>query len=339
MDASKKIEEQAAAWLVRRDSGEWSGEDQTGLDAWLEESTGHVVAYIRLETAWQEMQRLKSLGAGSESNAVPSPDDWILSPVVRAPRSKPKHARGRWRPKRPWALAAGLVLAVALGLGVQHWSSGSAYQTPIGGRSVVPTADGSRITLNTDSSLRVNFSAHERRVTLRRGEAYFEVAKDPSRPFVVVAGDKRVVAVGTAFTVRRDHDDVRVAVAEGSVRISSESAADVLLVQGAMLPTGTVASAERSGLKLRKKSKEEVQDDLSWRTGYLVFRNTTLIEAVAEFNRYNERQIVIQDPELAAVELTGKFSVTKYDAFIRLLERSFPIQVMTEGDRVVLSRK
>src|SRR5262249_39417186 len=128
----------------------------------------------------------------------------------------------RWR---VFALAASLALGIG-GSGVYIYQAGmldrDGYRTPVGGIESVPTADGSTITLNTDSQIRVALSASERRIELKHGEAYFEVAHDPNRPFVVHAGNKRVIAVGTKFSVRRDYDDVQVVVTEGKVRLEGD---------------------------------------------------------------------------------------------------------------------
>src|SRR5688572_7686231 len=96
MESAKQVDDEAAAWLVRRDAGHWTAGDQVALDRWLESSTANVVAFVRLETAWQRTHRLKSLGAGTPPGVVPSPDDWQLSPFFKAvPKSRPSRSL-RW---------------------------------------------------------------------------------------------------------------------------------------------------------------------------------------------------------------------------------------------------
>src|SRR5690606_15944214 len=137
-----------------------------------------------------------------------------------------------------------------------------------------------------------------RRIDLRRGEAFFDVAEDPHRPFVVDAGKKRVVAVGTKFSVRRDGDSIEVIVTEGKVRI--DDAAHPLLggareAAGSapaadppvFLTPGAVAHADETGVLVQRKSLLEAEAHLSWRSGVLMFREQTLADAVAELNRYN----------------------------------------------------
>jgi len=343
MESSKIVNDQAAGWLVKRDSGNWTDGDQSALNAWLESSTAHVVAYVRLEAAWKRTQRLKSLGAGIPPGQVPSPDAWQLSPFYEE-RQLERNERPSRAPKRAWlpALAAASAIAAVSGAAWYFWSFEPSYRTPVGGIASVPMSDGSKVTLNTASEIRVVLTETERRVELERGEAYFEVAKDSRRPFVVTAGNKRVIAVGTAFSVRRDSQGIQVAVTDGKVKVeeaeqkagkSAESAA----ASPVLLAAGSVARTQGNGVLVKQKLVPEVEESLSWRTGYLTFHESTLADAVAEFNRYNARQIVIQDPAIAAIRLSGKFESTKYEAFIRLLEEGFPVHAERHDDRIVLS--
>jgi len=197
--------------------------------------------------------------------------------------------------------------------------------------------DGSKVTLNTNSEIRVAVTETERRVTLDKGEAFFEVAKDPRRPFVVHAGDKQIVAVGTKFSVRRDADAVRVVVTEGRVRLERSSASGAAPL--AQLSAGTIARAAGAGTLVQEKPLDEAEEFLSWRTGFLVFRDTTLGDAVAEFNRYNMHKIVIEDPAVAAMHVGGSFRSTNVDAFVRLLQEGFQIHVDQRDEQIVLTRQ
>jgi transmembrane sensor len=222
-------------------------------------------------------------------------------------------------------------------------------------------SDGSKVILNTDSAIRLAVTQEERRVQLERGEAFFEVAKDPGRPFVVSAGSRRVIAVGTKFSVRRTGDDVRVFVTEGKVRFEDDSlgavprdsakpanpSSDAARNAGSasasrdesatLLAAGAVARAGNSGVIVQEKPLSEVEDYLSWRSGYLTFRDIPLADAVAEFNRYNEQKIVIQDPAVAAIRFSGKVRPTSFEGFVRLLEDAFPIHAEHVEGRIILT--
>jgi transmembrane sensor len=215
------------------------------------------------------------------------------------------------------------------------------YTTVVGGLAAVPMSDGSRVTLNTDSALRVALDAHERLIELDHGEAFFEVAHDAARPFIVKAGNKRIVAVGTQFAVRYEGENVRVSVFEGTVRFETDRPARGTAPREQsepplLLAAGTIARAEHDAVLVQKTGAAEIEQSLTWRTGILTFRDTPLADAVAEFNRYNTRKIVIEDPAIAAVEVGGIFRATNLDPFVHLLEEAFPIRATEEDERIVL---
>jgi len=218
---------------------------------------------------------------------------------------------------------------------VRLLSSGPGYKTPVGGTASVPVADGSQVILNTNSAIRVSLTNMERHVELDHGEAYFEVAKDPARPFVVSAGNKRVVAVGTKFSVRRLGNDIQVSVTEGKVRIEEEPFLAGARESMSLVAAGNVATTREGSILV--KHDTGVEESLSWRNGYLTFREDTLRDAVAEFNRYNSRKIVIEDPTVGAIRLSGKFRTTEYEAFVRLLEGGFPIHARRLDHEIVLT--
>jgi len=329
MGNRERDEQAAAAWLLRQENGPWSERDAAELEAWLAQSVGHRAAYYRFKGAWQEVGRLQALLG--PAGAAPEP--------VRAapPPDLPARAR-RWR-LPGLAVAASLVCAVGLAALVQlSWSRDDVYATRIGALEAVALPDGSRLTLNTDSRLRVDMAGDDRRVRLRQGEAFFEVAKDPARPFVVEAGDKRIIAVGTAFSVRRDGDDVQVVVTEGRVRIETAGGRDEVL-QAPLLEAGMAARTQGDAVLVRARSPVELAQDLSWRTGQLVFRDTPMAEAIAEFNRYNTRKLVVEDPAVGALRVGGIFRATELDAFVSLIQQGFPVQAQAEDDRIVLTAR
>jgi transmembrane sensor len=241
------------------------------------------------------------------------------------------------------------VIAAALGSTWYLWPTGPAYRTEVGGLAAVPLTDGSKVALNTDSEIRVALDEKERHIYLKRGEAFFEVAKDPNRPFIVQVGNKRVIAVGTKFSVRYlpsahtliggDGDDTRVLVAEGTVRMEGvrDPQASGLSTQHSVLTVGTIARALDDAFLVEENRSVEIERNLTWRAGQLTFRDTPLADAVAEFNRYNARKIVIEDASVAALQVGGIFRATNIDPFVRLIEQAFPIQVREEDDRIILT--
>jgi transmembrane sensor len=325
------LEDRATEFLMKRESQGWSDADQTALTSWMQSSTAHRVAFLRAEAAWEQMGRLKAFGAGWPRSSVPTAAELQSIYLRGEPHSAPTR---RWprRTSRFIGIAASLVVLAGAALGAYRvWLSGDRYATPVGGVATLPLEDGSRITLNTDSKVRVTFSERERHIDLSQGEAFFEVAADKDRPFVVQAGTRRVIAVGTKFSVRRERDDVQVVVTEGKVRVEDER-----LTSGSTLAAGGSAKARDSDIVVQNRPVVEAEEMLSWRSGYVVFHETPLAEAVAEFNRYNPRQIVIRSAGVAAIPLTGKFRAVHNEAFVNLLEQAYQIQVERTPEAIVL---
>ena len=372
-ERTHKIDAVASDWLIRRESGTWSAADQARLDEWLNAATLNRVAFLRLELAWEDAARLKALGAGIAGDRPPPPGRWNLTPFFdshasqspdKEPQtvlSEPASARltieespylaapengsvqlGFRQRKLALSAAAALLFAVGGGLYLALAPTGERYATPVGGLATVPMADGSNVTLNTDSQIRIALTDTERRVELGHGEAFFEVSKDPKRPFVVRAGDKRVIAVGTKFSVRREGDDVEIVVTEGKVRVEDGAAGQDSHVGGSadlFLTPGSIARADDAGVLVQRRTLPEAEEHLSWRTGWLMFRNQGLADAIAEFNRYSARKIVIQDPAIASLKIEGNFRATNVEAFVRLLESGFPVRAEVRADQIVLTAK
>jgi transmembrane sensor len=332
MDSLSQIKETAAQWVARRHGAQWSDTDEAALSEWLGASPGHRVEYLCHEKTWREANRLKVLGAGRRPGIIPTLDDWRASAYFKYIRpinsgSTRSHLQRVRSSKKYLAFAAGVLLACAAGYSAWHSWSGDRYSTSIGITTAVPLPDGSKITLNTDSEIRIAVTEHQREVELAQGEAFFEVVRDPSRPFVVHAGGKRIDVLGTKFSVLRAGRDVRVVVTEGQVRI------DRIRVSA-----GSVARTRGGTVIVQPQNLPQAEQLLSWRDGYLMFDEVTLADAVAEFNRYNARKLVIEDSTVANIPVTGHFRSTNVESFATLLERGFSVAVIRENDRIVLVR-
>ncbi|TMN16568.1 FecR domain-containing protein, partial [Pseudoxanthomonas sp. X-1] len=245
-------------------------------------------------------------------------------------------SRRRW----PALLAGAAALLLALGVAGAGWrhyavTESARYASALGQLQPVALSDGSRATLSSDSLIEVALSAARRRIALERGEAYFEVAKDADRPFVVEAGARRAVAVGTRFSVRRDGTTTRVIVTEGTVRLESDAHGD-RPTPTTLLPAGSIAIAGPDGVLVRSVPLAEAEAALDWRGGLLSFRDTALREAVAEFNRYNARKLVVADAGAGALRVSGTFQWDNADGFVRLLERGFPVHAERRPGTVLL---
>jgi transmembrane sensor len=334
MSHADDIENQAATWLSRRDA---LGEDAQILEltTWLAADPRHRAAYLRLAAAWERTVQLKRLAP--EGGTIDA--DLLKSGSTRS--------LSLWRP--PLALAACVIAvaaAAALWWGGMH-RDGQTYRTDIGGLSRVVLNDGSTVTLNTDTELRVHLSRVRREVQLLRGEAQFNVAHDAARPFEVLAEGRLVRAVGTAFDVRLDHgESLEVMVTEGSVAFLKTPG-----VQAAAPPSGTATPPENlppdniatisagetavatgGEVTVRRVSAAETSRQLAWQIGELSFQGETLSQAVAEFNRYNRRKLVVEDPSIRNLQIGGNFQALDVDSFVAALGRSFGIRTATADD-------
>lgn len=318
MSRALDVEQRAAEWLVRRDEPGWSSADQDALDRWLGESMEHKAAFWRLDFGERKLRRL---GAG----------------IAEAPQAVPVLRRRRFLQ----ALAVAASIVVVVGLGWAFWPDPGSpephaqfAETVVGGRGLMSFSDGSRVELNTSSRTRASFGPHNRDVWLDRGEAYFEVAHDRTRPFTVHAGTTRVTVLGTKFSVRRDGDRVIVAVAEGRVQLENGTPATG---RATLVTAGDTAIMQGDAVLLAPRSAERVDDEQAWRRGMLRFDQETLANVAAEFNRYNHRRIVVADPETGGIRIGGAFHTRSIDGFVRLLQDAYGLRVEKKGDEIIIS--
>lgn len=330
------IQETAAAWVARRDAGlDTAGESE--LQAWLAADPRHRSAFAEYASAWSRLDRPMQGGAADD----------VLGELYRLER------RQRRRRVLAGAAVAGVLLA-----GVSFWTlrgrgPASVHEDGVAtARLVVPQrqalADGSSVELKDGAQIEVSFSAERRRVTLRRGEAHFQVAKDPARPFVVTANGVEVRAVGTAFAVQIGPGAVEVVVTEGRVTVDSgpaavttsrDAPAPAVLVPGqqVMIEPGA-ASAD-----VRDLTAAELSARLAWRAPRLEFTGTPLAEVVRLLNEHaGSRQGVrfsIGDDSLAQVRVSGLFRADNTAALVELLESGFGIAAeRASGSELVLKR-
>ncbi|MBS0580683.1 MAG: FecR domain-containing protein [Proteobacteria bacterium] len=351
-NGSRSALEAAGLWYERLHRDKVSDAVRAEFEAWLAQSAEHREGYAQAERVADLLKRSAEL------------------PAVLALRHEAALRLTR-RTRRPYralmALAAALAL-VAIGVGTASltglkptqyftaWltSLGSQphrYATGTGERLAATLTDGSQVTLDTQSELEVAFTPAERIVRLVRGQAYFEVAKDKQHPFVVEVDQRRLVAVGTAFDVRMDAHLVQVTMVEGTVRVeplvSPVAAAEAsgaprgVSRAESLPPPRTLISAgdqllisDGTGDHIRPGDADRAT---AWRRGQLVFDGLRLGDAVAEMNRYSDTRIVLQDPQLADIRVSGAFAAGRPEVFVEALTNYFPIAVASQtADSVVL---
>jgi transmembrane sensor len=236
------------------------------------------------------------------------------------------------------ALAAALVLAVGVRWGVAQLEprEGQPFSTDVGGREAVALADGSRVTLNTRTRGRAVVNDRRRHFWLEEGEAYFEVAHDPKRPFVITAGKDTITVLGTRFSVRHVDGRTQVTVVEGRVRLDlarPDGGAPALPV---VVTRNEAVIAESGSVLVIGRTEGEVASELSWRKGQISFDQKTVAEIAAEFNRYNRVQLVVEG-EAANLRLSGNFDTENVEAFARLAHDGLGLRLERDGDRIILS--
>ena len=306
------IEARAAEWFDRKNFWTWSEEDQAAFESWLAQSPAHEIAYWRLQGAWTRAGRLPAL------------------------RLK-KAARGRGALMIP--IAAAMILVAALATG--YWSYATrpqqaAFATRLGGHETVTLSDGTRVELNTSTSIRVKYSSNAREFWLDKGEAYFQVRHDPAHPLTVYAGDRRITDIGTTFDILHESGDLEVAVLEG--RVGFDAAAAPKTASPLLLTKGEAIVATATDMSVVHKTDRQLMNELSWRRGVLVFDGTKLAEAAREINRYNVQKIVIADPKLAEVAITGTVSVNDPQQFVRMTQYLLGLHGEEANGEIVISR-
>jgi len=310
-ESAREIADQAAEWATRIDAGSIDRDTDVGLRRWLDEDPRRQGALLRAEAALSFVDRARAL-----AGVIPKPEPrpiWVRRKLMFTGA----------------ALAASLVGVVIL------MTAPNRYDTDLGEIRRVPLSDGSVVAINTQSAVEVSMQRDAREVTLTRGEAWFKVAHDKTRPFIVSAGRIRVRAVGTAFSVRRHDDGADVQVTEGLVETWTvgEEERRIQLAAGSK---AYVAAYEPPKIV---QSSADVERSLAWREGQIVLEGESLDEAAAQFNRYNARKLVISDPGLAAEKLVGQFRATDPQTFAEAVATTLGAKVEEEGDTIRLSRR
>ncbi|MBI3346510.1 MAG: FecR domain-containing protein [Burkholderiales bacterium] len=283
----KDVAAEAAVWITRLHGGHRTPQMAQECRAWQARSAAHRLAFERCTDTWQDVASLTLTGYATATAARGRPGG------SRAGRSWP------WRP----GSAMALVLAASV-LALRSWSAGDAYDTGVGEQRVVVLQDGTRLSLNTATRIRVDFAESRRTVKVERGEALFEVAKDAGRPFVVQAAGTEVVATGTAFLVQASaaaqpgDQALAVTLVEGQVVVRSVAGDGRLLQQPWVMAPGQRLRLSRSDAADRPATatrwdRPQMDQVLAWRRGEARFDNVSLREAVEEMNRYDRVPIVV----------------------------------------------
>lgn len=340
-----QICDEACKWFLENRSGDLDAVARGEFDLWLRKSPEHLSAYLEIAAIWNEGPELGK-GARHEraaliAEAMLEPDNVVpltrVAPDVEAP------VRSSWRMPRA-ALVAG-VATLAVSVAIAGWlHRAPSYETATGEQRLVTLEDGSTIELNSRSAVRIRFDADRRGVELTAGQALFNVAKDRTRPFIVTSGDTQVRAIGTQFDVYRKSTQVVVTVVEGNVEVSAALGAAPPMA-GASSDASSASRAEAgSALRLgageqltvgqasmRKTEQPNVSFATAWTRQKLIFDSASMLEVAEEFNRYNQKQLVIEDPARFDFHISGVFSTSDPTSLLRFLRSRGAVVVETDA--------
>jgi transmembrane sensor len=324
------IDEEAAVWIWRMDSATVAASDRQAYEAWLRQDSRHRRAAAELSAVWGA---LDGLAEAKREEKIATFTQTAKPPWLRQPQ--------RW-----WLAAAAVVAAVIVGaVWLQQGSELQTLSTAVGQQRNVTLADGSIVTLNTNSIVETDLRRRTREIYLRKGEAHFQVAHDRSRPFLVHAGEAVVRAVGTAFEVRVMTDQhVDVVVNEGRVEVqtpalvpaanntarphnSGGSAATLASITVRALNAGERLSTAGRDYAVVPISAQQLSSELAWREGAIIFDGEPLSEAIAEIERYTDARIIVSDPQIAALRVGGRFRTGDVQEFFDALQTALPVSI------------
>jgi transmembrane sensor len=319
-------------WLSELNSGaSLSMERRRALSAWLEAQPAHAEAFAEAQRLWADLDWSEAL------NAAVLPAEPSARPLGR--RRAPTEGRpGRWRRWRaPAAVAAALIGAVMIGPGLQRQIAAALWvrtvETATGPAEIrhIVLSDGSQVTLGGRSTLRVRMEDDKRQVELVEGDAFFDVATAPQRPFTVAAGDLNVTVIGTAFEVNRGNRSAHVAVSRGRVRATAAESV-------AILTPGQAATVRPDG-----SLAVEPFDPASagrWRDQRAAFRDAPLGQVVESLNRYHPAGVILEDPSLADLPVTVAFRFDQMEIALTALAQSKGLSVRRDAaGRIVIGRR
>lgn len=326
-ETAREIDLDAADWAARVDRG-LSPDEERALDDWLAADLRRLGAYGKMRAIAVHTERAQAL--------APNFDPAKFQARAHQTRgARPAISRRGLLMAGGGAIAASVAAVAVVGL-----DRGQSYNTRLGEVKVTPLADGSVMTLNTASRVVVEFSDTLRSIRLLEGEALFDVARDAARPFLVVAGEAQVRAIGTSFTVRRFGDGpVEVLVREGIVEVSRRAGGATPRPVRVAANTRAVASSSAiTSVAAMPVEPALVRRKLAWREGRIAFEGETLGQAATQFARYSETRIAIDDPAIAAEEITGLYQANDPVGFAQAVASSFGLRAEVGAGQVRLSR-
>jgi Fe2+-dicitrate sensor, membrane component len=322
---SRRLRAEAAAWLAKLHGPERSPELESDFRGWVSAGAENARAFEYITEIWDSISPATTTG-------LPRTAHNTLSTVEETEAAR---AGGKVRRSGSGVriLLAACTCAAVAAVAILWIFSGEHYTTEIGEQRIITLADSSRLSLNSGTRVDVDFDKTQRRIFLKRGEAYFEVAKDSARPFIVTAGKQTVTALGTTFLVRYDPQITTVTLVEGKVTVAPVAAytATYTLTPGQRLAIAATGSAALDTPK--------TETTAAWRRGEVILDNTPLAVAAARMNCYERRTVVIDDAQVAELPVSGIYKTGDSEGFAQAVAAVYNLQITLEGNEIRLHRK
>lgn len=341
------LHDQAAFWYTRFESGSITDEEKQAFESWLLEGPDHAEAFREMGPLTGNFAALAEdihrRASGRNSNRIPTDlEQEIQDTIGLVQEHRKRTAERRQSSRRQFLQVAASFLIVAVG--VWFWRSVetstpiSDYKTHIGEQKTVMLQDGSILTLNTASEVSVALTNSVRRLHLKHGEVYFQVAKDKVRPFEVLVGNSFVRALGTEFNILTRGDSVAVTVAEGTVEVKS-GIKTFPSTEAEILSIGDQVILEQAAMHRQTLQPENLQQLIQWRDGTIVFDNKDLQQIIAEIQPYIPEKIIIAGEDVASLQVGGVLEISNVDHFFTALALSHPVEVVRQEDIILLTKK
>ena len=310
------IREQASLWVLRLHADHCTVANHQAFKDWLALDPTHLSAYQHAESVWQNFSH-----ADQQDNSQ-----------LAAARVLFRLAQNRQQKKRSRRMTAAASLLLLIGGAPFAWQSANTeiYSTVKGQRSGITLSDGSRIELNTDSKIRVNYAWQTRQVTLERGEALFTVVHNPTKPFEVISAKGRVRDIGTRFNVRQWHDETTVSVLEGEVAVTTESGSIA-----EHLSFGQQVHYNNHG-KLSVLSEFDQKIVTAWQNDLLVFKKTPLSEVLDQLSRYQNIELTLSDSALRDLKVSGDFPSNDLDGALNVITTALSIKAVRKSPILIV---
>ncbi|MDB6087182.1 MAG: FecR family protein [Gammaproteobacteria bacterium] len=316
---SEEVRAKAASWVAQLHDEQRGPDVDARVRAWLGESEDHRRAFDRMTRVWELSGKIQMRARGD------------ISVTRSAPRLR----------VTPWTATVAATLVLAVTAAAYFWRDNTVV-TGVGQRQVRLLRDGTRVVLNTDTRIEVNYDEHARRVRLVRGEAWFDVSKRPTWPFVVMVDGQEIRALGTSFIVRHDAQDLSVTLVEGRISVAPMAGSDGASPDEAA-PQNPQILTPGQRLTLSRHhapalDRPELNHVTAWEHGRVEFDETPLGDAAREMNRYNTTHVIVADVDVAKLRIGGVFRAGDSDEFVGTVTAALGLRADRRGSNITLSR-